>query len=338
MKFHFTRGAWASKKARKTIKTLRRDDIKSIAVIRHAALGDMLLTRSFLVEARKAFPQAKITLSIISKYTRGAPEDLVDRIHIVEGRDRGKKSVKQRIRNMKELGYHDLIFDLATSARSVFTCLLNPAKLTFGFPYRKIQARLIYDVAVCRSDLNFEVIDMLNMLHAIGVQSAYPHQYNMPKKIIAKDKPYIVYFPGASTPLKCWPIEKLGAVIDTLSDKYPQYEHILLEGILDWEKATKAPQHIFSKANVKQIAIDDYEKTSEFIMNADMVVSNDTGIRHLAIVSEVPTVGIFYGDPYRYWPRYGIHEVALLDQGEAVEIQTVLEACDKVLKLIAKQD
>ncbi len=73
MKFWFTKGAWASNNARRVIKSLTRENIKKIAVIREAALGDMVLTRAFLIEARKAFPNAIITLSIVSNHTRGRP-------------------------------------------------------------------------------------------------------------------------------------------------------------------------------------------------------------------------------------------------------------------------
>ena len=93
------------------ITDLSRDTIKNIAVIRHGALGDMLLTRAFLVEARKAFPNASITLSIVSNYTRGTPEDLVDRVHVVHGSDQRETPLRTRIKRMKELGPQDIIFD-----------------------------------------------------------------------------------------------------------------------------------------------------------------------------------------------------------------------------------
>jgi ADP-heptose:LPS heptosyltransferase len=68
-------------------------------------------------------------------------------------------------------------------------------------------------------------------------------------------------------------------------------------------------------------------------MGADMVVSNDTGIRHVAIVSNVPTVGIFYREPlYRYWPRYGGHDVALPEtDGDPPEVDEVHAACIRVM-------
>ena len=50
----FERGAYASKKARHYIETeFSPEKITKIAVIRHAALGDQVIVRPFLIEARK---------------------------------------------------------------------------------------------------------------------------------------------------------------------------------------------------------------------------------------------------------------------------------------------
>ena len=60
MKLWFNKGAWASKKAEEKLSTLEPEQVKRIAVIRHAALGDMVLTRPFLNELRRCFPNARI--------------------------------------------------------------------------------------------------------------------------------------------------------------------------------------------------------------------------------------------------------------------------------------
>lgn len=335
MKFWFTKGVWTSKKARKTIKGLKRDEIRKIAVIRHAALGDMVLTRAFLVEARKAFPNAEITLSIVSNYTRGCPEDLVDRVHVVYSNDK-HVSFLQKIKNFKALGEQDLIFDLATTNRSMKTCLLNKATLKIGFPYRVLQARLIYDVATCRSDLNFEVNDMLNQLHVFGIKTDYPHQYNMPGTPKKTERPYIIYFTGASTQYKCWPSDSFSELIKRMSSEYSEYDHLILEGMQDWEKdrvsAILEPLHALN--NASPVQADTIEDTTSLIMGARLVVANDTGIRHVAIVSGTPTVGIFFGDPYRYWPRYSIHEVALPELDGPPDVDEVHAMCIKLMKNI----
>ena len=334
MKLWFTRGARASKKARQYIRSITRQQIKKVAVIREAALGDMVLTRAFLIEARKTFPSAQITLCVTSNYTRGCPDDLVDRVHVVHGRG-DKAGVFEKFKRFRELGSQDIIFDLATTNRSIKLCLLNKAKLKIGFPYRALQARFIYDIATCRSDLNFEVIDMLNMLHMFGVKTAYPHEYNMPGQAVKRPRPYIIYFTGASVQIKCWPVNHFIELIKRMSLQYPEHDHLVLEGILDWEK--KYVEDILSPLenldNVSAVKADTIDDTTNLVMGADLVVANDTGIRHLAIVSNTPTVGIFFGDPYRYWPRYAIHEVALPAIDGPPDVDEVADCCDRVLSL-----
>ena len=331
MKFWGTYGVWKSKRAAKTIRKISRDSIESIAVIRHAALGDMVLTRSFLVEARKAFPNAGITLCLVSHYTRGAPVDLVDRVHIVHGADQRDTPMMSQLRRIRELGYHDLMFDLAATNRSLFTCLLNPSMMKIGFPYRAWQARLFYDVAVGRSDLHFEVCDMLNMLHMFGVKTAYPHQYNMPGEPLQRDRPYMIYFAGASNLAKCWPADHFSRLIRIMAADYPGHDHLVLEGIQEWEKADAILEPLQDVSNAGAIRADTIEDTTALIKGADLVISNDTGIRHIAIVSEIPTVGLFFGDPYRYWPRYDIHDVALPETEGPTEVETAHSACVRVL-------
>ncbi|MBT8129879.1 MAG: glycosyltransferase family 9 protein [Gammaproteobacteria bacterium] len=332
MKIWYLKGVWTSRKAKSKIRDLSFEDIKSIAVIRHGALGDMVLTRSFIVEARKLFPNARITISIISNYTRGVPEDLVDRVHLVHGTDQRNTPLRERIVRIKELGHHDLIFDLASTSRSYMTCFFNSAILKLGFPYRKIRAWMFYDVTTCRSDLNFEVNDMLSMLHVLGAKTAYPHVYNMPGEPLKRVRPYIVYFIGASDPYKCWPLKHFAELIKEMCTTYPEHDHLVLEGIKEWESADEILQEMANHSNVSVIRADTIEETAALMKGADLAVSNDTGIRHVAIVCGTPTVGIFIGGPYRYWPRYEIHDAVFpsLEDG-VVSVKAVKTSCTDIL-------
>jgi ADP-heptose:LPS heptosyltransferase len=335
MKLWFTKGIFGvSKKSREKAEGLSREQVRNVAVIRHAALGDMVLTRAFLVEARQAFKNANITLSIASHYTRGAPVDLVDRVHVVHGSDQRGTPLMKRIRRMRELGPQDIIFDLACTNRSLMTCLVNPATLKIGFPYRKSQARLFYDVAVCRSDLNFEVNDMLAMLNVFGIKTAYPHVYDMPGDPLKRDRPYIVYFPGASTAVKCWPADHFTRLVRELSTVYPAHDHLVLEGLREWESARAILEPLRDLKNTAPVRADTVEETTALLKGADLVVSNDTGIRHVAIVSETPTVGIFWADPFRYWPRYGAHEIVIPDPEWPPPVDRVKTACLDALRKI----
>jgi len=339
MKLWFNKGVWTRKNTDKKIKNLCFSDIKKIAILRHAALGDMVLTRSFIVEARKAFPNAFITLSIVSKYTRGTPDDLVDRVHVVHGSENRNVSIIERYKRIKELGEQDIIFDLASTSRSSMTCLFNRAILKTGFPYKKFHARLLFDIAIPRSDLNFEGCDMMNMLNALGIKTAYPHQYDMPGEALLREKPYIIYFIGASTPLKVWPAERFSELLKQMSKDYPEHDHLVLEGIKEWETADKILAPLQKTSNVSVIKADTIDETVSVLKGAALVVSNDTGIRHLAIVSETPTVGIFFKDPYRYWPRFEIHDVAMPDENGPASVEEVHRCCNNILsKTTGKTD
>jgi ADP-heptose:LPS heptosyltransferase len=235
MKFFFGKGVWASKRARRIIGDKSRQDIRSVAVIRHAALGDMVLTRCLLREIRTFFPNASLTLSLVSHFTYGAPTDQVDRVHVLHAGGQRDVSLLERLHGIRELGYHDILFDVAATNRSMKVCLLNSAWLKVGFPYHAWQRQLIYDVSVPRSDLQFEADTMLNMLNALGCQTDYPPRFDLPAAPAGRGKPYVVYFTGAAVPDKCWPALHFTRLIALMAAEYPDCEHVVIEGINDWE-------------------------------------------------------------------------------------------------------
>lgn len=337
MRLWFGKGAWASKAARKRIKDINPGEVRSIAIIRHAALGDMLLTRPFILECRRHFPNAKITISLVSNYTRGTPEDIVDRVHVIAGTDQRSVSRCDQIKRMRELGYHDLIFDAAATSRSFWVCRLNKALFKLGFPYRQLQRHLFYDITVLRSSLRFEADAMLDMLRVFGFKTAWPLQFELPGTALVRQKPYIVYFTSASMPDKCWPSENFTALIQRASKDLPGHEHIVLKGISEEETI----DNIIAAAkadNVMAYQADTVDATTALIKGASAVVANDTGIRHLAVAANVPTVGIFlqserhYSEPYRYWMRYPIHEVAIREDGSAPDTNEVFQLLKDVLQ------
>jgi ADP-heptose:LPS heptosyltransferase len=237
-----------------------------------------------------------------------------------------------RIKKIRELGRHDIIFDLAAGNRSFLTCLLTPATLKIGFPYRIIRSWMFYDVTTGRSDLNFEVNDMLNMLHVLGARTEYPHRYDMPGSAIQRDRPYVVYFAGASTPEKCWPLDHFTKLIKQMAKDYPDRDHLVLDGLQDWERSDTILEGIENMDNIGSIRADTIEETTALMKGADLLISNDTGIRHVAIVCDTPTVGIFIGGAYRYWPRYPIHDAIFpTEKDSVVSVQEVSESSARLL-------
>jgi ADP-heptose:LPS heptosyltransferase len=337
MRLWYDYGVWLSNKAKRTITELDADKVASVVVIRHAALGDMILTRPFLVELRTCFPNAQVTLSLVSHYRYGTPEDLADRVHVVRDSDWPELSIFERFRRLRGLGYHDILFDLACTSRSLWLCLLNRAGLKVGFPYRAIKRYLYYDAAVQRSDLRFELEDMLGMLRLFGHQSQYPPRFAVPGEAAPRSRPAVVYFTGAAVPDKCWPQERFSQLIARMAETYPECDHLVLEGIKEWESTADLLRSLQHVANVHGVAGGSLEDAIALLKSADLLISNDTGIRNLAIGIGTPSLGIFFATPaFRYWPRFGAHEVVLDRSGALPEVDAVFAAAQALMRRIER--
>jgi len=330
MKLWKEANTWQSNKATEKLARIDSTDIYSIVVIKHAAFGDMLLLRPFLIELRKAFPEAKITLSVISHYLRGLPEDLVDRVHVVPS-SKEKKGIRYALKTYKELGPHDLLFDLTASTRSFILSLITKAKFKIGFQYRSLH-KFIYDFAIPRSTYRFEAGTFLEQLCPLGIDYIWPPHFDMKVSPVKRDKPYIVYFPTASTPNKSWPAENFSILIRNMAVEFPQFEHLILSGISDWEKVV-ANSIMSSSSEIENVTLMGARPDDQaLIQGANLLVSNDTGIRHLGIALNTTTVCIFSSTPpYRYWPRYGHHQVVYNQDGSMPNWQAVGIAMQKAL-------
>lgn len=326
MKLWFEKGAWASKKGIQYAGEMSPESVRSIAVIRHAAIGDMMVLRPFLLQARAFFPNAKITLSIVSNYSYGTPTDLVDRVHVVDKKIGGKKtSFSSRLKQIRELGEHDLLFDMADTSSSGMISIFTKAKLKIGFPYRQLKNYLFYDISLLRSDLVPEVETLLQMLYIFGAPKycEYDYGYDMP----ATKEKRILYFMGASTLSKQWPIEHFRYLIHSLSVKLPNYQHVILEGIGQSEKVDDGFFELDKFTNVHKMSPLPLDETMSYLGASEVVVCNDTGIRNMAIATGTKTVGIFFSTvPYRYLPNpekhYDVHSV----DGSIPSIESVVKA------------
>ena len=336
MRFYSQRGAWVSKSGQRAIAQLNQDTVNRITVIRHAALGDMLLTRPFLIEIRRFFPNAEITLSVVSHYQNGIPNDLIDHLHVIYGSDQRGVSKWRQILKMRELAPQDIIFDVAATPRSKMLCFLSSAKIKIGFPY-KVTQRWLYTAVILRTAFKFEAEIMLDMLHLIGHVTEYPPRFDLPGEAIHKDRRYIIYFTGSSKPEKCWPSERFSQLVKILATQYPDIDHVLIEGRAKWESIDPMLNTLSHLKNVEGLKGLDLESMTAHVKGAVMLVSNDTGIRHIAIASGIPTLGIFFDDyPFRYWPRYGIHEIAFNPVASIPSVESLHETVDKMLHKILK--
>lgn len=326
---------WVSKQAKSKAAVLSEESVKNICVIKHGALGDMVLIRPMLLELRKAFPNAKITLAVIEHYMRGIPYDLIDDVHITKSKESSKK---EQLNNLKAIKKQDILFDITETTRSMWLALFTKATLKIGFMHKGLH-RLVYDIAIPRAHYRFEAETFSEQLNALGIDFEWPLKFDLsvPEKKI--NKPYMVYFPTASNLEKSWPSDNFIDLIKHSSEKHKDYLHVILSGIADWE--IDIADNIFEKTKVENVQLfyggDD---TESIIANADILISNDTGIRNLAIAFYTPTVGIFppnnYAVAFGYKPFFGTHKIINPTDNKTAATESVIVALDDVITEIIK--
>lgn len=336
MKLWIDRTAWASPRARRRAPLLQAGDIESIAVIKHGALGDMVLTRPFFKTLRRHFPRANLTLSAVSHYQEGLPRDLVDRVHITPGKDLPGRGAAARLLSRAALGRHDLLFDLTCSAQSFWITMLNAASLKIGFMPRglhKLSYPALYDLAVPRTEYKFEAETFLDQLNALGLMHSWPLEFGLPMEPPPPaDGPYILFFVSASAPYKCWPAERFAEVMRRLAGARPNLRPAILAGREGWEQELAEKAAELSGLGAGLLWCRDSQQSWSWVSAAKLLISNDTGVRNYAIAAGTPTLGIFTRTlPFRYLPRFGDHAAVYDSNGEIPAAEAVVQAAHTLL-------
>ena len=332
MKLWTQKHSWHKKNAHIKADQINRAKVKKIAVIRHAALGDMLLTRPMLITLKEAFPNAELTLSVVSNYMSGIPNDIIDNVHIMKGNEK-KYGLKETLTSAKELGYQDIIFNVTSTNRSYWITKLNRAALKIGYMHKGIH-RFLYDVAIPRANYRFESEALLEQVNILGIKNDWPLKFNYPRPERTYAKPYVLYFATASDPARCWPNKNMAEFINRACQKYPDRDHILLAGLADWEKETAntISQNVGSHNNFKYLSAgkDDFS----LVAHADALVINDTGLRNLGITYGTPTICFFPAshNAFRYQPHFGNHHIVMANDSGPASVDKAEHALATILK------
>ena len=332
-------GAFANEKAKKYFKNKNPEDIKSVVVIRHAAIGDFVVMRPFLLELKNFLPNAKITLSVDSNAMYGMPDDLVDNIHIIDKmskKDKSKKSTFfERLKQVKELPHHDILFDLTDSSLTLLMVIFANVDIKIGYSYRALR-RLFYDLSTLRSDFVLETQSMLHQLNIIGANTKhYPLNYQLSTFKRDIKNPYIIYFAGASIKARCWGDNNFTDLISKMLIKYPNYKHVILKGIKDDEQFDDIYKPFINVDNVLHQDSLPIKNIYDYLAQASLVVVGDTGIRNMAIASNTPTIGLIFAEgvsPQKYLPKTKEHKVVFNTNYLKPSVDDVFNSTDTLLK------
>lgn len=324
--------AYLSRRGRRWLESTAVNHVKRILVIRQCAFGDYMAARPFLVELRRLFPEAHVTLATVSSYRYAVPEDLVDEVFVQDT----VGNIAQQWRSLQSLGPMDILFDLADTSRSHLLTLMTSAPIKLGFPYRRFFNHLLYDVGLQRSNYHYEAEVLLDFLKVMGHKPHYPLEFAMPRHRPAAAAATIVYFPFASVAEKSLSLDSWCQLIDQAARELPDYRHVLLEGHKSEESGDFLAKVVGTHTTVEIQPRMPLEELAPWMAAISVLVCGDTGVRNLALATHTPTLGIFFRTlPYRYWPRYeDCHEAVFLRSGEMPGKTDILQGLDELLQRV----
>ena len=128
---------------------------------------------------------------------------------------------------------------------------------------------------------------------------------DLPSKEVEMDIPkeYFIIYPSASSKLKKWPIDRFAKIAQKIVDK-TGLPLILCGTKVDKEDNDKLKQLV---PGIEILDFTDKTQILEFIgiiKNAKFVITNDTGIYHISVISQVPVTIVAGGYTYNRYMKY----------------------------------
>jgi ADP-heptose:LPS heptosyltransferase len=302
---------------------------RRIAVFRALQVGDMLCTVPALRALRRAYPRAEITL-IGLPWTRALLPRLAAYLDTILEFP-GYPGLPERPPALAALpGFlaeaqarrFDLLLQMhgAGTLTNPLVACLGAARLA-GF-YEPGRYRPDAETFLAYPEGEHEIRRLLGLLEFLGIPPAgeflefplLPEDHASPAALpdlaALPRGGYACIHPGARSRTKCWPPERFAAVADFLADAGLA---IVLTGAGRETDLTRAVQQ-----RMRAPALDAARHglplgpLAALLAGARLLVSNDTGVSHLAAALGVPSVVIFSAsDPARWAPLDGDHHRAL---------------------------
>jgi heptosyltransferase III len=278
-----------------------------IGICAFGAIGDALLSSAIIADLKRLYPNSRVVM-VVSQSNSGIVPLLpqCDECIILPLYSPFQATAMMR-RN-----HFDLLIDANQWLRiSAIYCALAGAGHTVGFRTPGQSRHYAFDsVAEHRSDRH-EIENYRGLLSAIGIRGT-----SLPNMLAPTDdqeplrdlirSPYVVFHPwagGGQAALKEWPASNWIRLAEVLSAR--GYTIVMTGAPGDKEKSNR----LFDAANQQQIpllvvaGLLNLRQTGALLTSADLVISVNTGVMHMAAAVGVPLVAL-HGptDPVRWGP------------------------------------
>ena len=279
-------------------------------------IGDLILTTPALAAMRAAWPDAHLALAVSEGCAELLPAIPQIDTTIVFGRGRGFAPWQQAI-----TGAWNLCLDFTGNDRSAFATALSRAKqrVTFAWVQRNRMRALAYsrfvDSQVRDRHTVDHYLDLVRAVTAAAGGSGAP-ELRLPPEAEARSEqmlatagicaPFALLHPGTARPEKYWLPERWAAVADALNERR-SLASVVTCGPDAFESAHA--REIHSALDTRHSALvhpPDLLALAALAARAQIVISCDTAIVHLAAAFQTPQIALFGPtNPFHWRPRHG---------------------------------
>jgi lipopolysaccharide heptosyltransferase II len=285
------------------------DDICSILFIRPGGIGDAVLLAPTIRSIKKYYPQAHITILAECRNARVFP--LVPGVDGILCYDRPSEFC-QALR-----GRYDVVIDTEQWHRlSAVLARLVRSVVKIGFDTN--ERRRMFSHTVPYSHDDYETLSFAHLLGSLGIAEEAVNReapflqipYAAPESadVFLKshgEKPFVVIFPGASITERRWDKERFSIVAKRLSEN--GYGVVVVGGREDREDGNM----IACEWGLNLVGMTTLAETAAVIARSSLLISGDSGVLHLAVGLDIPTVSLFGPGIATKWAPRGEKHVVL---------------------------
>jgi len=287
-------------------KTNKIDNINNILIIRLSSIGDIVLTSPIIRSLRQTFPQSQISYITFSNYSdiiRFNPQ-IDNKIYISKNDLKTNFSeYAKRNQSFYNNTHYDIIIDLHNNrySKKIITIL----KYDYLFKVHKQRLHklsLVYLKKPLIKDFNvvenyFASFDKFINVHKdnLGLEFWFDDEqtYLSSKQNYKNDKIVISIAPGAAHKTKQWLAQYFVELIQLLDLEYKDKLEIRLLGSHTEKELADYIEKNSQVELINFVGKTSLVETAKLIDQSTLMITNDTGLMHIAAARQTPIVAIF---------------------------------------------
>lgn len=266
---------------------------KRILAVRLQAMGDLVITLPYLHSLKKNLPEGSRLDLLTREEVESIPKNLYlfDHVYSLSGGRNWKKQFVHSALMLPKLLFnrYDVVIDLQNNVVSKFVrkCLLPKAWSEFD-RFSPVPAgecnRLAIEVTgigKCFADGNFKLTTKEKEINNLLFRNGWDGISDL-----------IVLNPAGAFETRNWPMENYAEFARLWLDQFPQTQFVAIGTNFIAQKTNYLKQKLGDKL-VNLVNQTTPVQAFALIQKMQLVVSEDSGLMHMAWVSDVPTLGIF---------------------------------------------